>query len=388
MKKKVSLALLFAALAYATPAAAATFSVDGDIGARVRSETYDDAHQGANDLYWQYRVRLNGSADLGNGYFAKVQLLNEAPNQTPAGTVALGGDGGWQRVGYGNSELNSIGFSQAFFGRNYGDSHYAAGRLPLNSINNPLFDLTLYPKNPLDIPTATYQNDRLFGAAYGTKFAGGDLNFVLGVFDNISGNNNKGTGDGLLNDGYAFIASYKTEVAGVTVEPEILTAVTKFDSVTQETFTPGSSGYGQPWHQGVRPVTFGVNLGGAISDLKLGGTALVDISKGTTPSSVKVYGANAGQNVDFKAYLLRIKAEYGPVLAWYDHSVAVDKSAPVKQTYTNNFVWAQYQIKAYDTKEAKLVIQPTIRYLTTRDEVTPANNTNRLRSELWATVSF
>jgi hypothetical protein len=379
MKKLIAFAAFFAALSYAAPASAA-LNIGGDASVRVRDTSYDNAHQKSDDLYWQYRVRLNASADLGNGYLFKAQLLNEAP-------AGFGGGGGWQTVGYGNTETYTLGVSQAYFGRFYGDSHYLVGRLPLNSTNNPVFDLTLYPKNPLDIPTTTFQNDRLFGANYGTKIGSGDLNLVLGVFDNISGNNTKGTGDGLLNDGYAAIISYKTTVSGVTIEPLVLTALTKFDSITQETFSSTSSSYGKPWHQGIRPVTFGANVSGNVGDLKLGASGFYNISKGTTPSST-IYGANANANVDYTAYLLRVKAEYGPFLAWYDHNVTTDKSTSTTQKYTNNFVWAQYQFKVYDSAASKLTIQPTLRYLTTRDDVTPANDKDRLRSELWATITF
>ncbi|NTU69039.1 MAG: hypothetical protein HGB02_09225 [Chlorobiaceae bacterium] len=395
MKKLISLAALFAAISYAGPASAKDLSLGGDIATRVRAQTYNTDSSKKDDFYTQYRVRLNGSADFGDGFFAKVQLTNEAPNKLAAdqgtrgaaGTVALGGGGGWQTIGYGNTELYTVGFSQAYAGRVYGDSHYALGRLPLNAANNPIFDISLYPKNPLDTPTATFQNDRLFGANYGTKIGNGDLNLVVGVFDNL----NAGTDPGLLNDGYAFVASYKTEIAGITIEPEVLTAITRFDSVTQETFSytgaANNSDYATPFHQGVRPWTFGLNLGGNVGDLKLGGSAFHTSASGTTPNTSRYAFAN--QNVDYSAYLLRIKAEYGPFLAWYDHSVATDKSTATTQTYTNNFVWAQYQFNAYKTKGgAKLVIQPTVRYLTTNDEVAPEKGYHRLRSELYATLSF
>ena len=330
-------------------------------------------------------MRLNASADLGDGYIFKAQITNEAPNKTSTGAVALGAGGGWQTVGYGNSELYTLGASQLYFGRFYGDSHYLFGRLPLNSTNNPLFDLTLYPKNPLDIPTTTFQNDRLFGANWGTKIGNGDLNLVVGTFDNISATDTAGTGDGILNDGYAFVASYKTTIGDITFEPEVITAITKFDSVSQQTFSATSTSYGTPFHQGIRPVTFGANVGVPAGDLKLGFSALYNIGKGTTGSSA-IYGANANANVDYTGYLLRIKAEYGKFLAWYDYNKTTDNSSAVSHEYTNKFVWAQYQIPV-----GKITIQPTLRYLTTSDHVGGAvadANTSRLRSELWATLAF
>ncbi|MCX6179690.1 MAG: hypothetical protein NT163_10080 [Chlorobiales bacterium] len=381
MKKMFSLAAMFAVLSYATPASAElTFS--GDTSVRVREESFDATHQNTkpDDLYYQYRVRLNASADLGDGYIFKAQLTDEQPG-------SFGGGGGWQTVGYGNTEVYTLGVSQVYFGRFYGDSHYLLGRLPLNATNNPILDLTLYPKNPLDVPTTTYDNDRLYGANYGTKVGPGDLNVVVGVFDNISASDTAGTGDGLLNDGYAALVSYKTTIGSVTIEPEVLTAITKFDSITQQTFSSTSSSFKQPWHQGIRPVTFGANVGVPAGDLKLGFTGLYNIGNGTTPSSA-IYGTNANKNVDYTGYLLRVKAEYGPFLAWYDHSVTTDNSTSTTQKYTNNFVWAQYQFKVYQAAKGSLTVQPTLRYLTTKDDVTPANDTSRLRSELWATVSF
>ncbi|HWR01274.1 MAG TPA: hypothetical protein VN371_05375 [Chlorobaculum sp.] len=389
MKKILTYAAFFAALSYASPAFGEV-KFGGDASVRVRDTSYDlgNNHSKSDDLYWQYRIRLNAAADLGDGYLFKAQITNEAPNKRSDGTVAIGGGGGWQTVGYGNTELYSIGISQAYFGRIKDNYHYLAGRLPLNSTNNPVFDLTLYPSNPGDIPTTTFDNDRLFGFNYGTKVGAGELNVVVGVFDNISANDTGKTGDGLFNDGYVGLVSYKTNIGGLTVEPVVLTALTKIDSFTQNTFSTTSSAYGTAWHQGIRPWTFGANFSGKVGDLKLGASGFYNVGRGTTPNSTSIYGANANAHVDYSAYLLRIKAEYGPFLAWYDHSVATDKSTSVKNTYTNNFVWAQYQLKPYSTATASLTIQPTIRYLTNRDEVTPSNNRDRLRSELWATVTF
>ena len=385
MKKMLSLAAMFAVLSYASPASAVELKFGGDAAVRVRETSNDAAHQSSDDFYSQYRLRLNASADLGDGYIVKAQLTNEAPNNTATGAVALGAGGGWQTVGYGNTELYTLGASQIYFGRFYGDSHYLVGRLPLNSTNNPLFDLTLYPKNPLDVPTTTYQNDRLFGANWGTKIGDGDLNLVVGTFDNISRTDTAGTGDGILNDGYAFVASYKVTIGNVTVEPEVITAITKFDSVTQQTFSASSASYGAPFHQGIRPVTFGANVGVPAGDVKLGFSALYNIGKGTTPSSA-IYGPNANANVDYTGYLLRIKAEYGKFLAWYDYNKTTDNSSAIAHAYTNQFVWAQYQIPA-----GKITIQPTLRYLTSSDHVGGAVadvNTSRLRSELWASIAF
>ncbi len=377
MKKMFSLAAMFAVLSYASPASA-ELNFSGDASVRVRETSLNAAQRAKDDFYSQYRVRLNTAADIGDGYLFKAQLSNEAP-------TGFGGGGGWQTVGYGNTEQYTLGVNQFYFGRFYGDSHYLFGRLPLNSTNNPIFDIYLYPKNPGDVPTTTYNNDRLFGVNYGTKIGDGDLNVVVGVFDNQSKSDTAASGDGLLNDGYLLSVAYKATLGDVTFEPQLLTAITKHDVVTQTTYSDGKA-----FHQGIRPFTLGANVAVPAGELKLGFSGFYTTASGTTPDAAS-YGTGAGSNVDYNGYLLRVKGQYGPFLAWYDYNKTTDKSAPATHEYTNNFVWAQYQYKVYQAAKGSLTIQPTLRYLTSSDHVGGAIadvNTSRLRSELWATVSF
>jgi hypothetical protein len=288
-------------------------------------------------------------------------------------------------VGYGNTEVYTLGVSQFYFGRYYGASHFIVGRFPLNSTNNPVYDIYLYPKNPLDIPTTTFNNDRIFGVNYGTKIGSGDLNAVVAVFDNQSASDTAASGDGLLNDGYVVSLAYKAAIGNVTVEPQVVTALTKHDVVTQTTYSDGF-----PFHQGIRPVAVGANVAVPAGKVNLGFSGFYTSASGTTPDAAS-YGPGKGANVDYTGYLLRVKAEYGPVLAWYDYNKTTDKSAPTTHEYTNQFVWAQYQYKVYQAAKGSLTIQPTLRYLTSSDHVggnIADVNTSRLRSELWATVSF
>jgi hypothetical protein len=376
MKRVLSLATMLVALSYASPASAEV-KLGGDVSVRLREVSYDAATQSKDDLQSAYRLRLNASADLEGGYIFRSVITTESP----AGT---GGGGGFQTIGYGNTELYTLGASQLYFGRFYGDkgsSHYLFGRLPLNATNNPVFDLHLYPSNALDVPAATFNNDRLFGVNYGTKIGDGDLNAVVGVFDNVSKSNTSGSGDGILNDGYVVSLSYKVKVGDVTLEPQVLTALTQHDTVLQTTTTSSYvTGVG-PFHQGVRPVTFGANVGVPVGDLKLGLSGFYTTADGTTPSSA-IY-ATAGANVDYSGYLVRVKAEYGNFLTWYDYNKTSDKSTATTTDYTNHFVWAQYKIPA-----GKITIQPTLRYLTSKKHTISDVNTSRLRSEVVATLAF
>ncbi|NTW54736.1 MAG: porin [Chlorobaculum sp.] len=364
MKKMLSLAAMFAVLAYASPASA-ELKLGGDASVRLRDTSYtgDTANTKNDDLVWQYRVRLNASADLGDGYFFKALVMDE--NNAA---------GGWKTVGYGNTEAPlTLNVSNFYFGRMLKDCHYMVGRLPLGSFNNPIFDLTLYPTQPLENPVANINYDRVYGANYGTKIGDGMLNATLVVLDNESGNDTHLKGDGLLNDGYALHLDYKFNVGDVTLEPQFLTVLTNSDIWTQSLTVV---------HSQVTPYTFGALVGVPAGKLKLGFGAFFTDCNDSDP--------NSGAKTNYDGYQLRVKGEYGNFMAWYDYNHTTDKSGVTDVKYTNNFVWAQYKIPVYSSAAGSFTIQPTLRYLTNKTESNGVTyvDQQRLRSELWATVTF
>lgn len=372
MKKTLSILALLVLASYARPAAA-ELKFGGDASIRLRGQFQDKgADNNEDDLLFQYRVRLNASADLGSGYVFKAVIGNEAPNLKSDGTVAPGGGGGWQTVGSANTERYTLGVYQFYFGRNLEESHYYAGRLPLNSTNNPVFDLALYPSQPLDLPVNTLNNDRLFGFTYGRKIGPGELNAVVGVFDNDSKDDKAGEGDGLFNDGYVLSLAYKTALGSVTVEPQIFTALTNHSVFNQDLSAFAGS---------ITPVTFGANVSVPAGKAKIGVSAFYTSADDTTPGS--------GESVDYSGYLFRLKAESGPFLAWYDYNRTTDRSGTADVDYTNQFVWAQYKIKLYEAASGRFSLTPTLRYLASKkDNGTVETDTSRLRTELYATVTF
>ena len=74
MKKMLSLAAMFAALSYASPAFAA-LNISGD--ASVRVQDWITGHQDVDNVDWQYRLNLRAAADLGDGYFFKRPCTRE-----------------------------------------------------------------------------------------------------------------------------------------------------------------------------------------------------------------------------------------------------------------------------------------------------------------------
>jgi len=363
MKKMLSLAAMFAALSYASPAFA-DLNFGGDASVRVR-DWGGTSSPVTDNVVWQYRIRLNAAADLGDGYFFKAMLTDEDPK-----------GGGWQTVGYGNTEVYNLQVSQFYFGHNSSCDHYSIGRLPLNSANNPVFDLTLYPTQPLNTPVALLNLDRVYGANIGGKVGPGDLNATVVVLDNKVAGNTQNSGDGLLNDGYALLGSYKFNIGNVTFEPEILTVLTKSDVFQQVQSADGNILF--PLHDAFRPVTYGANVSVPVSGVKLSASALF------------TRGSSSANSVDYFGDLFRIKAESGPLTVWYDHNSTTDKSSGPSDVYTNNFVWAQYKINVYQSAKGSFSVLPTVRYLSSKlsnANVTLADE-HILLPELWATVSF
>jgi len=361
MKKMLSLAAMFAVLSYAAPASA-ELKIGGDAAVRARAQfnSIPDGNNNSDDMLMQYRVRLKAAADLGDGYFFKAMIQNE------------GAPAGWTTVANNSTDQYNLQVSNFYFGRALKECNYSIGRLPLGSLNNPIFDLALYAVPTggvyaVDIPVATYNFDRLFGATYGQKIGAGTLTGTLIVLDNDSiTQNTEGASDGLLNDGYGLHLSYKTNMGNVTVEPQAFISLTDTDLA----------------YANVSPNTFGLNATIPAGKSKIGVSGFYTVCKDN-------HGAQAGNDVDYTGYLLRLKGESGPVMAWVDYNHTNDNSGVANVDYDNLFVWAQYNFKVHESATGTVNFTPTIRYRAS--ETNRANNVgdnDQLRAELYATVTF
>ncbi len=390
----LSLAAMFAVLSYASPASA-ELKISGDAATRLRGQFNNSNIHGVkttsdDDLKYQYRVRLKASADLGDGYFFKTLIANEETSN--------GGTPGWSTVGDTNTEKFQLEVSNFYFGRMLECSHYMIGRLPLNSFNNPIFDLALYPLPKtftnsgvyaVDVPVFQWNYDRVYGMNYGAKVGDGDVNATLVVLDNnsVSENTSSHTGDGLFNDGYLLHLSYKTTIGDVTVEPQALIVLTDAQGGT---------------YQKISPNTFGANATIPVGKSKIGlsgfytvckdskGTTGTTYSPTTTPNNTTI-ATSTPANVDYSGYLLRLKGESGPVMGWVDYNRTVDRTPVNDVTYNNIFVWAQYKVNVHESALGTVSVTPTLRYRASgRDIVgtTGTDHNNQLRTELWASVTF
>lgn len=364
MKRILSLAAMFAVLSYVSPASAEV-KLGGEAAIRLRGEfkdtkSYAGVKDSEDDLKFQYRVRLKPSADLGGGYYFKGLVQSE---ETASGSAVAGG---WAEVGTNNVGAYNLEVSNFYFGRNLENSHYALGRLPLGSFNNPIFDLLLYPTRPVDTPVNTNNFDRLFGFQYGTKLGDGELNAVLGVLDNtISDNKLNASGDGIFNDGYGLYLDYKFSVGDVTLEPQAFVTLTNFATA---------------WGR-VTPNTFGAIAAIPAGKSKISLSGFYTSANDTLP--------NTTTKVDYNGYLIRVKGESGPVTAWVDYNQTTDNSAATAVDYDNLFVWASYNVKLHESATGTFSLTPTLRYRASGTKSTlGTKDDNQLRTELYATVTF
>ncbi|UZJ38293.1 hypothetical protein [Prosthecochloris sp. SCSIO W1103] len=365
MKKLVSLVFALAMMATFVTTSEASVKFSGDAMVRPRYESYEfkgDFNKQADDLYWLYRVRLHVAADLGEGYYAKAMLASESPGWF----AAVGGKGSFPET-----LAEDFGISQFYFGRMMEHSHYTMGKMPLNSLNNPIFDLAVYPFQPLEIPYFLYNNDRVFALNYGTKVGPGELNATLCVLDNDMQE------DDVFEDSYAIHLTYKTNIGDVTIDPQILAAITDSDLIgSHSMYNPvrivsGVDHRGD--YENITPWTFGTNVVIPAGDTKF------------TLSGFYTYVDE--DDVNYDGYLFRVKAQHGPVTAWIDYNSTEDESYGRSDDYANMFVWAQYNYKVYESAMGSFTLSPTVRYLSSEFN-NDSIEFNRLRTELWAQVKF
>ncbi len=366
----LSLAAMFAVLGYASPASAEV-KFGGDASVRLRGQ-FEDVEYGSyenkeDDLNFAYRVRLKAAADLGSGYFFKAMLTSD------------NAAGGWNTVSNNNTEDGEIDISNFYFGRMMEKSHYMVGRLPLNAMNNPIFDLAMYPIPTTvglgaigigDQPIGTYNMDRIFGLNYGRKIGNGELNTTLIVLDNDIKDDSNPDGDGLFNDGYALHLSYKASLGNITVEPQAIIALTNLDGLVYEDVTP---------------YVFGANVTIPAGKAKIGVSGFYTAADDESGK----YSGGGAADVDYSGYLLRLKGEYGPFMAWVDYNQTNDKTNGYDVDYDNLFVWAQYNYKVYESAMGTFSLTPILRYWAAGQESGSTDKDySRLRTELVATVSF
>ena len=382
MKKLLSLVFGLALMVAFTSSSQASIKFSGDAQVRPRVEMVKKGAGGEwnEELYWLYRLRLRAAADLGSGYFAKALFASES-----AGWFATISDGKETATVdhreitlFPKSLSDHFGVNQLYFGRMMQDSHYIVGIMPVNSFNNPIFDLAVYPKSSVGIPYLLLNNDRVFGLNYGRKIGPGELNATLCVLDD---EHEDTTSESFLRDEYAVHLMYRTNIGDVTIDPQLLAIVTR-TQVRPFPDPPFTHPYDNVPEAGIAPFTFGTNV------IIPAGKTKFTISGFYTKDGIGLVDEDNG--VEYSAYMFRVKAEHGPVRTWVGYNKADVVTSPLDPSaqgdYKNLFVWAQYNWKVHESSMGKFTLSPTVRYLNKGKD--GANTYERWRTEIWANVSF
>jgi len=332
--------------------------INGDAMVRPRYDMTDNGKyaDSKNDFYYMYRARINLRADIGDGWHFKTQLGHHGygafgmTSQNTTKRLPLEIEG---------SSRPSVDFLQMYFGYESKDAGIIGGIIPLNSLNNPLFDLHYYPNIMIDIPNILMGVDGVFGFTGYINVLDNKLTaYVLKDKNEIYLEDPNGIKKIDKNDSYTLGASYSINIGNLSVEPNAYIAVA----------SKGNQA----------PTTLGINL------------KLKEVGPVTLYATGGISKQNNSETIEYDANFLRLKLEgkIGPGLftAWYDLANRTDKISNIDEKHKFNFFYIMYTFTVYKSDKGAVTIAPTIMNL--RENVDNKKDYNRYKFELSANITF
>lgn len=374
------------------PTAPAQVSFSGDARFRPRLDLDDrteDPAQGykMSRFYYMYRLRLDMTGAIGEGYYVKSRLSHNG-----IAYYARGGTGDRPEVlgdpanpiSEDGAARPGVDFMYLYLGRSTPTFGFDLGLVPVPGFVNPLWDLHYYPDQMVDIPYLIWNNDGAFGAHAYRNVGPGRLT-MYGLLDRAIGENRESTQGVEVRDNddqYTVAASYSWPIGrGVTIAPMVLKtfgasiAEVPGGRVTQER----TGSYNAP-----------LTIGGQLT-LPVVGPLTPTLYGGWTRSSVD--GSLDTPRPAYDGWLARFKLQGkvgpGTVLSWVD--VARRSDDPTSATAagsTSDFfhVWLNYNYPLYSGERGSFVIGPEWRIINVgRDDLTMRS---RHKIELNVDVTF
>ncbi len=334
------------------------FSADSRVHPRYDLKRYYDSSGNETtkygDFYCFYRIRLNMSATIGEGYFLKLQLAHNSPAYLI--TMANGSSLPHTLSDY-SAQAPAVHFTQVYFGK-FGDNGWQVGRVPIKG--NSMLDIHYYPNIVLDIPFLIFNNNAITGGKFNLKIGSGSLNGFVSIDKNNLNysqeveiiipadtaiqfilNENNGNiipdttitpehttgGKETNNDGYTFGTFYEMKLGKFTVSPNFLISRNK---TTQN------------------PITIGTDLSYELGKYNLfGGFG---------------YTKCDDDDNNYTGYIFRIglKGKIGPGNLNYYYDIAqIDNEDDNVNDYS--YFWLHYAIDIVNTDLGKISIAPTWR---------------------------
>jgi hypothetical protein len=361
-QRLVSVAAAFLVL-LAASAASAQVSFSGDARFRPRLDLDDRLEDPARgykttQFYYMYRLRLNMTAAIGEGYYVKSRLAHNG-----IAFYQKGGEGKLPDI-FGN-DANSVSdesaarpeldLSYLYIGRATDDFGFDLGIIPVPGFSNPLWDLHYYPNLMIDVPYFIWNTDGQFGGQAYADLGPGRLR-VYGLLDREAEEGREGVDGETLadrNDQYTVSAAYSVPLGAFTVEPTIMktfsAAARTFDGAGAETRVDYNA-----------PLTLGANL----VFPKLGALTPAATFGYTTNDEAPTADSPTGE---YTGWLGRAKLT-GPIgpgslLAWVDLAHRTDELTAGDVENDFLYWWIAYAIPVYEGENGSFRITPEWRYV-------------------------
>jgi hypothetical protein len=334
-----------------TASAQVTFSGDARFRPRLDLDDRPESDYERSDLYFMYRMRLNMTAAIGEGYYVKSRLSHNG-----IAFYQKGGQGEFPDI-FGNpnntvsneaARRPSLDMMYMYLGRATEDFGFDIGLIPVVGFSNPLWDLHYYPGLMVDVPFFIWNTDGAFGGRSYYDMGPGRLTVhALLDRDRID---QQDTQDGQptteSNDQYTLTAAYAIPIAGITVEPTVMKTFPSEQTTFVEGVETGFTEYGAP--------------------LTLGANVTFPKVAGFTPSGTFGYTTN-DRVIDYTGWLGRAKVAGplgpGSLLAWVDLASRTDELEGADRTDDFLYWWLAYSIPIYSGERGSFVMTPEWRFL-------------------------
>jgi hypothetical protein len=343
----------------------AQVSFSGDARFRPRLDLDDrtgDPAVGYNmtRIYHQYRLRLDMTGAIGDGYYARARLAHNG-----IAFYARGGRGELPDVMGADNGISEpmasragVDFMYLYIGRATARFGFDLGLIPVPGFNNPLWDLHYYPDLMIDVPYFIWNTDGGFGGHLFADLGPGRLT-LFALLDRALSEHREDT-EGVTTrdhgDQHTIAASYSVPLGPVTVAPMVLKAFSgRLDERPSGVTDPGASGeYNAPF-----------TVGGQLTLPPLGPLTPTFFG-GFTRSTVT--GSLDTPTPDYDGWLARARltGKVGPghVLAWVDLAQRTDRPGGDDPATTDFFhVWLNYRIPVYESDRGHFSIGPEWRII-------------------------
>ncbi len=320
-------------------------------------------------VYYQYRLRLDMTGAIGDGYYVRSRLAHNG-----IAFYSRGGRGELpdvmgsplNTISEPMASRNSVDFMYMYIGRSTPTFGFDMGLIPIPGFSNPLWDLHYYPNLMIDVPYFIWNTDGGFGGHMFADVGPGRLT-LYALLDRALSEHREDP-DGVTtrdhDDQHTLVASYSLPLGPVTVMPMVMKAFAgSLDERPGGVTDPAASGTFNA------PLTVGGQLTlpplGPLTPTLFGG-----FTRSTQDGSIDA------PTPAYDGWLARARltGKVGPghVLVWADLAQRTDKPAAAEDVTTDFFhVWLNYRIPVYESDRGHFSIGPEWRIINiARDDAT------------------